>query len=273
MNDAISSAVNAIKARLDVDFPKIVLVLGSGLGKFGETITSPTKIPYKDIPGFPVSTVPGHDGTLIVGKSADTSVACMKGRLHIYEGHPVNQIALPIRTFRALGAEVIVLTNAAGSLRRDMAAGSLMNICDHINFSGRNPLIGPNDDEMGPRFPDMSAVYDATLRDAMFAAADEEGIKLASGVYLYTTGPSFETPAEIEMFGRLGADAVGMSTVPEALVAVHAGMRVAGLSIITNLAAGISEEAITHDETLAAGAAAFDSVSRLMTRYLSSIAL
>ncbi len=270
MTNAIEQAASAITNIHGPNFPKTVLVLGSGLGAFGEKIDAENIIPYKDIPGFPVSTVSGHAGQLLIGKAAGTPIACMQGRLHVYEGHPVQEIALPIRTYRALGAETLILTNAAGSLRQEMGPGSLMLISDHINFSGRNPLIGPNDDDVGPRFPDMSNVYDAQLREQFTHAAKEEGINLKSGVYLYTTGPSFETPAEIKMFAKMGADAVGMSTAPEAIAARHAGLKVVGLSLITNHAAGIAAHPITHDETLAIGAQSYETMSRLMLQFLST---
>lgn len=271
MNDAIAVAAEAIKARCDGAFPKVVLILGSGLGRFGEHVEADVVIPYGDIPGFPASTVAGHSGRLLVGQAAGVPVACMQGRLHVYEGHPVQEIALPVRTCRALGAETLIVTNAAGSLKKDMGPGDIMVINDHINFSGRNPLIGPNDDAVGPRFPDMSAVYSLRLRTLLAAAGRAEDVPLANGNYLFTTGPSFETPAEIRMFARLGADAVGMSTVPEAIAAVHAGMEVAGLSLITNHAAGIAGHPITHDETLAIGARSFEKMSRLLLRFLPTI--
>ncbi len=271
MQNAIKAAADAIRKKHEGAFPKTILVLGSGLGGFGERIETKTTIPYGDIPGFPISTVPGHSGQLLIGEAAGAPIACMQGRLHVYEGHPIQQVALPIRTYRALGAEVLVVTNAAGSLREEMGPGSLMVIDDHINHSGRNPLIGANDEEIGPRFPDMSEVYSGELREKLFAAGKAEGIDLERGVYLYTTGPSFETPAEIRMFAKWGADAVGMSTVPEATAAVHCGMRVAGMSLITNHAAGIAAHKITHDETLAVGAQSFDKMSRLMLRFLPTV--
>jgi len=271
MLDAINTAAKAIREQHAGAFPKTVLILGSGLGGFGEKIETETVIPYGDIPGFPISTVTGHSGQLLIGKAGGVPIACMQGRLHVYEGHPIQQVALPIRTYRTLGAETLIVTNAAGSLRQDMGPGSLMIIDDHINYSGRNPLIGPNDENVGPRFPDMSEVYNASLREKLQQAGQAENIDLARGVYLYTTGPSFETPAEIKMFAKWGADAVGMSTAPEAISAVHAGMKVVGVSLITNHAAGIATHKITHDETLAVGAQAFDKMSRLMLRFLPTI--
>lgn len=271
MRQEIENAARAIREAHSGEFPKTVLVLGSGLGGFGEKIETASSISYEDIPGFPKSTVSGHAGKLLIGSAGGAQVACMQGRLHVYEGHPVSDIALPIRAYRALGAERLILTNAAGSLKKEMGPGALMVISDHINMSGRNPLIGANDETIGPRFPDMSAVYSARLRKKLKAAGAAVDTELAEGVYLYTTGPSFETPAEIRMFANLGADAVGMSTAPEAIAAVHCGLEVIGLSLITNHAAGIADHPITHDETLAIGAQSFEKMSRLMLRFLSTL--
>ncbi|WDI30168.1 purine-nucleoside phosphorylase [Hyphococcus flavus] len=271
MNHDIQTAANAIRDRLNAAFPKTVLVLGSGLGEFGDKIDIEAIIPYGEIPGFPVSTVSGHSGKLLIGTASAVPVACMQGRLHVYEGHPIQQVALPIRTFRALGAETLILTNAAGSLKKEMGPGSLMVIEDHINASGRNPLIGENDEKIGLRFPDMSEVYAPELREKLLSAGTSEALDLSTGTYLYTTGPSFETPAEVRMFAKCGADAVGMSTVPEAIAAIHCGLKVAGVSLITNHAAGIAAHKITHDETLSVGALSFEKMSRLILRFLPSI--
>jgi inosine/guanosine/xanthosine phosphorylase family protein len=271
MNEAIAAAANAVRQRHGAEFPKIVLILGTGLGGFGNQIRIRTSISYKEIPGFPVSTVVGHEGRLLIGEAGGVAVACMQGRLHVYEGHAVQQIALPIRTFRALGATTLVVTNAAGGISKNLAPGSLMIIEDHINFAGGNPLVGPNDDAIGPRFPDMTEAYDPALRQKLQDAAEAEGIKIASGVYLFTRGPSFETPAEIRMFAAMGADAVGMSTAPEVIAARHAGMRAVGLSLITNLAAGLSRQPMSHDETLAIGAQSAEEMSRLLLRFLRGI--
>lgn len=271
MKEIIAAAARAIGQRCGADFPKIVLVLGTGLGGFGDQIRIRTIIDYKDIPGFPASTVAGHKGRLLIGEAAGVAVACMQGRLHVYEGHPVQKIVLPIRTFRALGASTLVVTNAAGGISPNLVPGSLMIIEDHINFSGCNPLVGPNDEEIGPRFPDLTGAYDPALRGKLADAANAEGIKAASGVYLFTSGPSFETPAEIRMFAAMGADAVGMSTAPEVIAARHAGMRVVGFSLITNLAAGLSRQPMSHGETLAVGAQSAEEMSRLLLRFLPSI--
>ncbi len=209
----------AIRARLGELFPKTVLVLGSGLGGFAEKLEDAKSLTYADIPGFSASTVSGHAGKLMVGRIGQTPLAIMAGRIHIYEGHAPQAVAVPIRVLRKLGVERLILTNASGGLRPHLTAGTLMIVEDHINLSGTNPLIGPNDDDIGPRFPDMTAAYDPQLRALLAAAAREAGVEVKSGVYLYTLGPNFDTLAEIRMFAKLGADAVGMSTVPECLVA------------------------------------------------------
>ncbi|MEM6850719.1 MAG: purine-nucleoside phosphorylase [Pseudomonadota bacterium] len=272
ITEAVAGAANAIAERLGADFPKTVLVLGSGLGRFGETMEVTAELSYADIPGFPVSTVQGHAGRLLIGTAGGAPVACMQGRMHLYEGYDPQQLAIPVRTFKRLGAERLILTNAAGSLHKTMGPGALMMIEDHINYSGRNPLMGPNDDDVGLRFFDMTEAYDPALREMMQAAAVETGTPLRHGVYLCTTGPNFETPAEIRMFRQWGADAVGMSTVPECLVARHCGLRVAGLSMISNLAAGISPEPLSHEEVMEEGEKTFAQVSALMTAFLKRCA-
>lgn len=262
--DIITEGAAAIRARVPGVFPRHALMLGSGLGGFAEHIAEAVTISYGDVPGFSRSGVAGHAGNLIVGTLEGRAVVVLQGRIHAYEGHAAQTIATPIRILRALGVETLLLTNAAGGLRPDLPAGSLMAISDHINFSGVNPLIGPNDDSIGPRFFDMSAAYDPALLARLQHAAARAGVPLQTGVYLFTTGPNFETPAEVRMFGRLGADAVGMSTVPECLAARHCGIRVAGLSLITNLAAGLAAEPLSHQQTLSAAAAAYKSVEKIL---------
>jgi inosine/guanosine/xanthosine phosphorylase family protein len=262
--DEIERGVAALKARFGATFPKTALVLGSGLGPLAERIEAPTDVSYADIPGFPVPTVAGHNGRLRIGTLSGHPVACMQGRLHAYEGHPAQAIAVPVRILRRLGVERLILTNASGGLKPHLPAGTLMLIEDHINFSGQNPLIGPNDETIGVRFPDMSHAYDESLRALFRKAAERAGVALAQGTYVYVLGPSFETPAEIRMFAALGADAVGMSTVPECIAAVHCGMNVAALSVVTNLAAGLSATPLTHHETLAEAAKAYERVEALM---------
>ena len=270
-SDLIAGGAAALEARFGKSFPKDVIVLGSGLGRLAEKLSGAVRVPYGDIPGFSRSTVSGHSGNLIVGAAAGKPVALMQGRLHAYEGHSREAIATPIRILRRAGAERLILTNAAGGLKPEMTPGTLMAIEDHINLSGFNPLIGPNDDSIGPRFPDMTGAYDPALRAKLSEAAWAEGIELKSGVYIFTTGPNFETAAEIRMYAALGADAVGMSTVPECLVARHCGMKVAGVSVVTNLAAGIAAKPLSHEETLSEAGRAAERLERLLLKLLESL--
>lgn len=235
--------------RQKTDFvPKVAIVLGSGLGDFAETIQVAYELPYSEIEGFPVSTVPGHAGKFIFGYVADVPVVCMKGRVHYYEGYPVSDVVLPARLMKLLGAEVLFLTNAAGGVNTSFHAGDLMLIKDHISAFAPNPLIGENIDELGVRFPDMSTVYDVELQEVIKKAAKDNGIFLQEGVYTQMTGPSYESPAEIRMLRTLGCDAVGMSTVVEAIAANHMGMRICGISCISNLAAGMTLNPLSHKE-------------------------
>ena len=228
--------------------PEIGLVLGSGLGDYADTLEDALRIAYADIPNFPVPSIPGHTGALVFGRKQGREVVVMQGRIHYYEGLPQQQITLPIRVLAALGVKTVVLTNACGGVNLQFAPGDLMLIRDHINFSGANPLIGPNLDAFGPRFPDMSDLYTASVRAAIREKAREAGIFLQEGVYAMYSGPNYETPAEIRMFRALGADTVGMSTVPEALVAGHCGMQVVGISCVTNMAAGVLPAKLSHEE-------------------------
>jgi xanthosine phosphorylase len=230
--------------------PRVGVVLGSGLGAVAEAVSDPTTIDYGELPGFPVPGVAGHGGRAVLGNIGDVPVAVLQGRAHLYEGGDFDKIRTPVRALRAAGAEILVLTNAAGSLRPEVGPGSLMLISDHINLSGANVLSGPNDDEIGPRFPSMRDAYDPELRAALRAAAEELGTALAEGVYLAVSGPTFETPAEIRAFATLGADAVGMSTVPEAIAARHMRMDVLGISCITNMAAGVLPQPLDHAEVM-----------------------
>ena len=245
--------------------PDVALVLGSGLGGFAENIKIETEISYSDIPGFPVSTVPGHAGKFIFGYLGDKKIVCMKGRIHFYEGYDISDVVLPARLMKMLGAKILFLTNAAGGLGEGFGAGDLMLITDHISVFAPNPLIGPNLDELGPRFPDMSNVYKKDLQDVIRAVAKENGIDLKEGVYCQCTGPSFESPAEIKMLAKLGVSAVGMSTVNEAIAANHMGMRICGVSCISNLAAGISGEPLSHEEVQEAA----DKAAPLFTKLVS----
>ena len=245
--------------------PDVALALGSGLGGFAENIKIETEISYSDIPGFPVSTVPGHAGKFIFGYLGDKKIVCMKGRIHFYEGYNISDVVLPARLMKMLGAKILFLTNAAGGLGEGFGAGDLMLITDHISVFAPNPLIGPNLDELGPRFPDMSNVYKKDLQDVIRAVAKENGIDLKEGVYCQCTGPSFESPAEIKMLAKLGVSAVGMSTVNEAIAANHMGMRICGVSCISNLAAGISGEPLSHEEVQEAA----DKAAPLFTKLVS----
>jgi xanthosine phosphorylase len=252
--------------------PRVGLVLGSGLGGLADAVQDPVVIPYERLPGFPLGGVVGHAGRLVLGTLSGIPVAVLQGRAHLYEGTDPAKILVPIRTLRALGAEVLILTNAAGSLRQEVGPGRLMAIADHINLMGTNPLIGPNDDAVGPRFPSLRDAYDPALLTALDEAARALGIDLAEGVYLAVTGPSFETPAEIRAFRALGADAVGMSTVPEVIAARHCGLRVAAVSAITNLAEGMGDQPLSHEQTLASAADAAGDLQRLLTRLLEDLA-
>jgi xanthosine phosphorylase len=265
-----ADAVAHIRARTDL-VPRVGIVLGSGLGAVADAVQDAVSFPYAELPGFPQGSVAGHARTLHLGRLAGVPVAVFQGRAHLYEGVDVATLTVPIRTLHGLGAEAVLLTNAAGSLVAEVKPGHLMALTDHINMMGTNPLIGPNDDAIGPRFVAMGATYDADLRERLHTAAYAEGIGLAEGVYLAVTGPAFETPAEIRAFKVLGADAVGMSTVPEALVAAHCGLRVAAVSCITNLAEGMSDEVLSHEGTLAAAALGAQDLARLIPRFLQEL--
>ena len=228
--------------------PKVALVLGSGLGGFASQLQVECEVPYADIPGFPVSTVPGHAGKFIFGYLDGVPVACMQGRVHYYEGYDIADVVLPARLMKLLGAEILFLTNASGGVNPDFNAGDLMLITDHIACFVPNPLVGPNIEELGTRFPDMSHVYDPELCDIIRSVARENSIALHEGVYCQLTGPSFESPAEIRMLHAMGADAVGMSTAVEAVAANHCGLRVCGVSCVSNKAAGLSPVPLTHEE-------------------------
>jgi purine-nucleoside phosphorylase len=231
--DQVQSAVTAIRARTTAR-PEVAIILGTGLGGLGREIATDTVIPYEDIPGFSLSTVESHAGRLLFGGLGGRSVVAMQGRFHRYEGYSLAQVTFPVRVLHALGAPVLILSGACGGMNPLWAPGDLVLLSDHINLLGDNPLIGPNDDRLGPRFPDMSAPYDAELRALARALALEQRIVLREGVYVAVTGPNLETPAEYRMLRTIGADVVGMSTVPEVIVAVHEGMRVLGISIVTD---------------------------------------
>ncbi len=243
----LAETVAAVRARVSMR-PAIGVVLGSGLGGFGDTLTKLVKVSYGDVPHLPVSRVPGHSGNLCFGEVGGVPVVCMQGRAHYYEGHSIEAVVHGVRTMAELGVEHMLLTNAAGGIDPGWSAGDLMVVTDHLNLMGTSPLIGPNDDLLGPRFPDMSEAYDRTLRERLVRVGAACGVPLRAGVYAALSGPSYETPAEIRMLRTLGAQAVGMSTVPEVIALRHMGVRVAALSCITNLAAGIAAQTLDHKE-------------------------
>lgn len=245
--ERIMEAVEFIKKRSPL-LPRVGVVLGSGLGEFAARVMENTVIEYADIPHFKKVSVAGHAGRLVLGTVGAMPVAVLQGRYHYYEGHDIADVVFPVRVLAKLGIRGLLLTNAAGGIGRELRPGDLMVIRDHINLMGINPLRGANDERLGPRFPDMSAVYDPAFQDAIAAAEKKIGLAAPRGVYLALSGPSYETPAEIRMLAALGADAVGMSTVPEAICARHMGLRVAGISCVTNLAAGISKQPLSHRE-------------------------
>jgi xanthosine phosphorylase len=251
--------------------PRVGVVLGSGLGMVAESVREPIEVSYDELPGFPRPSVEGHGGNVVLGDIGGVSVALLQGRAHVYEGGDLEEVRTPVRALKAAGAEILVLTNAAGSLRPELGPGQLMLITDHINLSGTNVLAGRNDDEIGPRFPSLRDAYDPALRSELQTAAHELGIALAEGVYLAVQGPSFETPAEISAFRTLGADAVGMSTVHETILARHCGLRVAAISAITNLAEGMSDEALSHEQTLRDAARAAQNLAPLLVRFVERL--
>lgn len=263
-------AARTIRARLTVE-PRIAIVLGSGLGGFADDFEDAVRIEYQDIPGFPRSTVEGHTGRLVGGKVDTVPVLAMQGRVHYYEGYTLEEVTFPIRTFKLLGIKTLVLTNAAGGINVGLTQGALMVISDHVNLMGHNPLRGPNDERFGPRFPDMSSVYSPALQELVVEEAKGMGTEVRRGIYGGLSGPSYETPAEIHLLRNLGADAVGMSTVPEAIVARHMDLEVLGISCITNLAAGISDEPIDHADVMATGDRVRGTFTELLRRVVSRI--
>ncbi len=264
--EKVQQAARLIEGRTTLR-PRIGLVLGSGLGAFADGLEDATAIPYQQIPHFPVSTAVGHAGRLVVGQCAKIPVAVMQGRVHFYEGYSLREVTFPIRVLGALGIRALVFTNAAGGINRKLRARGLLLIRDHLNFQGSNPLVGANDERFGPRFPDMTEAYSKKFRTTAKQVARKLRLRLFEGVYAALHGPSYETPAEIRALARLGADVVGMSTVPEVIVANHMGIEVLGISCVTNMAAGISKKKINHDEVLEAG----ERVSRQFTAFLRAL--
>jgi xanthosine phosphorylase len=270
--DLASKAAAIIERRMRGLEPKVALILGSGLGGLTEAIDARAVVPYRALPGFAPAGVEGHGGRLVAGRLAGVPVIALSGRAHAYEALPPDAYRVPVRTLKRLGVEILLLTNAAGSLRHTIGPGRLMLIGDHINLLGMNPLWGANDASYGPRFPDMKDAYDPALRRLLRRVAKRARIALAQGIYLAYPGPSFETAAEIRAFKGLGADAVGMSTVPEVIVARHCGLRVVGLSVITNLAEGMDATAPSHAETLAVASRATGEMRRLLIEFLKVLA-
>ena len=268
--DQIQQAAAAVAQRIAPLKPKVGLVLGSGLGNFADTLQQKTAVPYGDVPGFAESKVAGHAGQFVAGLCGPTAALAMQGRVHCYEGHPISQVVLPIRTMIAAGCETVLITNAAGGINPAFSPGDLCLITDHINLTGQNPLTGDNDDRLGPRFPDMSTAYDRDLRELALEQAAAEGIQLQQGVYNWMLGPSYETPAEIEMARRAGADLAGMSTVPEVIAARHMSARVLGISCVTNMAAGM-QGSLSHDEVKETAQRVRQTFVKLLARVLTAL--
>lgn len=262
--EKLMKCYESVKAKVDFK-PKVAIVLGSGLGDYADGIRVESTLSYHEIEDFPVSTVPGHKGQFIFGYVGEVPVVCMQGRVHYYEGYPISDVVLPTRLMKLMGAEVLFLTNASGGINPSFHAGDFMLISDHISCFAPNPLIGENMDELGTRFPDMSEVYDRKLQQVIEDAAKDLGIGLQKGVYLQLTGPSFESPAEIKMLRGFGADAVGMSTVVEAIAANHMGMKICGISCVCNLAAGMTANPLTHEEVQEAANNAAPLFKKLVT--------
>jgi xanthosine phosphorylase len=271
-NANINDNVNKIRSKVDDSFtPKIGLVLGSGLGVLAEQIQQAEHFSFFDLFGFGHSSVKGHKGTLTLGYLFGVPVACLQGRPHYYEGNDDETMRTPIRTLKALGCELVILTNAAASTDQNIQPGRLVLINDHINFFFKSPLVGPNDDQFGTRFPAMDDAYDPALRQQILAAAEQVGIQLTEGVYLGVQGPAYETPAEIRAYKLLGADLVGMSTIPEVLVARHAGLKVAAFSTVTNMACGLSDEKLSHDNVLKVGNKAAGDLLRILKTFMENL--
>ena len=263
-------AARFIRSRLTEEV-HAAIVLGSGLGAFADGLEESQAIPYAEIPGFARPTVEGHAGRLVVGQVEGVSVAAMQGRFHFYEGYTLEEVTFPVRALGLLGVKSLILTNAAGGLNNSFEQGSLVVISDHLNLLGANPLLGKNDERFGPRFPDMSEVYDREYQDTAISEAHAMGVELRRGIYAALAGPSYETPAEIRMLRLLGADAVGMSTVPEAIVARHMGLRVLGVSCITNMAAGVLDRPISHEEVIETGERVRETFAELLRRVIPKL--
>src|SRR6476619_83092 len=267
----LAALVAAVRARTDI-VPEVGIVLGSGLGGLADDLEDAVAIPFADLPGWPAATAPGHVGRLLLGRLAGTPVVLLQGRFHVYEGNDPGLVVQPVLLFARLGATVLVLTNAAGGVAPAFGPGTLMVIADHLNLTGRTPLLGPNAASIGPRFQDLTEAWSPRLRAALHAAGDAEGVALVEGVYAGLLGPQYETPSEVRMLRMLGADAVGMSTVLECIAARWAGLEVCGVSLVTNAGAGYSGEPLTHEEVLAAGAEAGPRLARVIRRFVGALA-
>ena len=263
-------AARIIRSRT-TETPRVAIVLGSGLGGFADDFDEPVGIPYEEIPGFARSTAEGHAGRLVIGKIDQVPLVAMQGRVHFYEGYSLEQVTFPIRAFKLLGIKTLILTNAAGGVNVQLTQGALMVLSDHLNLMGDNPLRGPNDSRFGPRFPDLTSAYSPELQEIVVEEAKALGVEIRRGIYAALSGPSYETPAEIHLLRALGADAVGMSTVPEVIVARQMNMEVLGISCITNMAAGISDQPINHEEVMATGDRVRETFTQLLRRVVSRV--
>ena len=266
----IAALEAAVRTRTDL-VPEVGIVLGSGLGGLADELEDPIAIAFADLPGWPAATAPGHVGRLLLGRLGGRAVVMLQGRFHLYEGNDPGLVVQPVLLFRALGARIVVLTNAAGGLDPSFGPGTLMVMTDHINLTGRSPLIGPNADELGPRFPDMTDAWSSSLRARLHAAGAAEGVELREGVYVGLIGPTYETPAEVRMLAAMGGDAVGMSTVLECIAARWVGLEVCGVSLVTNAGAGYSGEPLSHEEVLEAGAKAGPRLALVVRRFLADL--
>lgn len=266
----LAALVAAVRARTAV-VPDVGIVLGSGLGGLADDLVDPVAIPFAELPGWPAATAPGHAGRLLLGVLGGRPVVLLQGRFHLYEGNDPGLVVQPVLLFHALGARVVVLTNAAGGLDLSFGPGTLMAMRDHINLTGRNPLMGPNADDLGPRFPDMTDAWSPRLREGLHAAAVAEGVELTEGVYVGLTGPTYETPAEVRMLAGLGGHAIGMSTVLECIAARWVGLEVCGVSLVTNAGAGYSGAPLTHEEVLEAGLVAGPRLARVLRRFVADL--
>ncbi|NLC68013.1 MAG: purine-nucleoside phosphorylase [Clostridiaceae bacterium] len=271
MLDEKSQEEKGRDAKFDARAPGIGLILGSGLGTLAEEIEDGITIQYKDIPHFPLPTVSGHEGQLVIGRLCNKNVICMRGRFHYYEGYSIHQVVYPVRVMQLLGISRLIVTNSAGGINEEFNPGDLMLIEDHVNLMGVNPLVGKNINEFGPRFPDMSEAYDRQLAEKAMEAAKSLSIKLQRGIYAAVTGPSYETPAEIRFLRTIGADAVGMSTVPEVIVANHGGIKVLGISCITNMAAGLSTRPLNHADVIGQAQNAAANLAKLIIKIVAEI--